>query len=320
MNRPFVSVIIPAYNAAPYIADTLASLDAQRFRDFETIVINDGSPDTADLERVLVPYRNRIVYLRQPNSGPSAARNAGIRAAQGDLLALLDSDDLWEPDYLEAQVEFLDQRPEIDVVYCDAVLFGDPVREGRRFMELLESNGDVTFEALVTQRCNVMVSVTARRNAIVNAGLFDETLRRSEDFDLWLRVLKTGHRIAYHRRPLIRRRLHAGSLTTDVVAMCRDILRVLDKAGRTLDLTPAETQALQDANARFRARLRLAEGRRAFFNGDVESAVDAIGDANRFLRSRKLALVLVMLRLAPRLLLHAYGLRDRLVFGTSTRG
>src|ERR1700756_654142 len=89
-----VSVIIAAYNVAPYIAETLNSVFAQNKAAFEVIVVNDGSPDTAELEEVLRPFRDGIVYLKQENRGLSGARNTGIRAATGDLIALLDGDDL----------------------------------------------------------------------------------------------------------------------------------------------------------------------------------------------------------------------------------
>src|SRR5262249_33833638 len=81
-TNPMVSVIIPAYNAAPFITETLASVFAQTFKHFEVILINDGSPDTEDLEQAIRPYQDRIVYLKQVNLGPSAARNAGIRRAR----------------------------------------------------------------------------------------------------------------------------------------------------------------------------------------------------------------------------------------------
>src|SRR5438552_653435 len=118
-----VSVIIPAYNVAPYIAETLKSVFAQTKSAFEVIVVNDGSPDTEKLEEVLQPFRDRIVYLKQENRGLSGARNTGIRTATGDLIALLDGDDLWMPQYIETQTEFLRSHPEYDLVYCNAVFF-----------------------------------------------------------------------------------------------------------------------------------------------------------------------------------------------------
>src|SRR5947209_18334937 len=121
---PKVSVIIPAYNVSAYIADALDSLRAQTFRNFETIVVNDGCPDTENLERVLQPYRDEIIYLKKENGGVSSARNTALLASRGEYIALLDPDDIWEPEYLEVQAGALDSRPDLDLIYPDAVCFG----------------------------------------------------------------------------------------------------------------------------------------------------------------------------------------------------
>jgi glycosyltransferase involved in cell wall biosynthesis len=318
MTQPTVSVIIPAYNTAPYIGETLASVFAQSFTDYEVIVINDGSPDTPELERVLAPYRNRIQYLVQPNRGLSAARNAGLAVARGEFVALLDSDDVWEPEYLEHQLEVL-RGTGYDVVYPNATTFGDPLRSGRLFMNVHPSAGEVTFESLVNQQCNVMVSVLARRDVLVGAGLFDESLRSSEDFDMWLRVVQGGWRIGYHRRPLVGSRLRRSSLSADGVNMCQHIVRVLDKVVREMTLTPAQLALVAERRAHFSALLRLHEGKRAFFAGNHKEAVQALSEANAHLGRRKIALAVLLLRLMPGLLLRAYDIRDRLVFKTSTR-
>ena len=226
---PAVSVIIPAYNTARYIKATLESVFAQTFRDYEVIVVNDGSPDTEDLERVLAPYRDRIIYIRQENRGLSGARNTAIRASRGNLIALLDSDDLWEPEYLAVQVGMMIADPTIDVLYPNAVIIGDSPDAGRKLMDLSPSNGAVTFERLVMEECVVVVSVTARREAILGAGMFDETLNVCEDFDLWLRIVKREGRIAYHRQVLMRYRRRSGSLSADPVRMCHGVQRVSGK-------------------------------------------------------------------------------------------
>jgi glycosyltransferase involved in cell wall biosynthesis len=117
-----VSVIIPAYNVAPYIAETLKSVFGQTKSAFEVVVVNDGSPDTTELEEVLRPFRDRIVYLKQENRGLSGARNTGIRVATGDLIALLDGDDVWMPQYLETQTrrrhDFFEATP--STIWCTA--------------------------------------------------------------------------------------------------------------------------------------------------------------------------------------------------------
>lgn len=316
---PAVSIIIPTYNTADYIRETLESVFAQTFQDYEIIVVNDGSPDTEELERVLAPYRGRIAYIKQENRGPSAARNAAIRAARAPLIAFLDSDDIWEPNYLAVQVAEMQRDTTIDVLYPNASTFGHSVTAGRTFMDSCPSNGEVTFESLLTLECNVLVLATARREAVVRAGMFDEAMRSSEDFDLWLRIVGQGGRIAYHRQVLARRRLRNNGLSADPVWMRKHILKVLDKSARTMDLTAGQRATLERQRANFYAMLRLFEGKRAFFQGDAETAREAMKEANTFLKSRKLTALLVALKFAPRLLLRIYDARDRFVLKINTK-
>ncbi|HEY7501975.1 MAG TPA: glycosyltransferase family A protein [Vicinamibacterales bacterium] len=318
MSHPVISVVVPAYNTAPFIADTLSSVFSQTITDFEIIVVNDGSPDTPELERAIAPYRERIRYVVQENKGLSAARNTAIAIARGSLIALLDSDDVWEPEYLAHQLEVM-RRDELAVVYPDATTFGDPMRAGRRFMDMHPSSGEVTFEALVSGRCNVMVSVLARKDVLVAAGLFDESLRSSEDFDMWLRIAHAGWRIGYHRRSLVGSRLRAGSLSANPISMCQHIVRVFDKAMRELPLTQSQRALVVERRAHFAALLRMHEGKRAFFAGDARTAIDALSEANLHLRRRKLAAAVMAIRVMPGLLLRAYDWRDRFVFKASTR-
>src|SRR5690242_14639272 len=120
VSNPIVSVVIPAYRAAPYISETLASVFGQTLPDFEILLVNDGSPDTDDLERAIEPYRDRIVYIEQENRGPGAARNTAISRAQGEFLAFLDSDDVWLPHYLAEQIGALRSDAGLDFIYADA--------------------------------------------------------------------------------------------------------------------------------------------------------------------------------------------------------
>lgn len=318
-QSPLVSVIVPAYNVAEFIKDAVESALAQTYTAYEVIVVNDGSPDTPELERVLEPYMTRIRYIKQGNKGLSGARNAAIHASSGSLLALLDADDMWLPDYLEVQVARMLADPTIDVLYPNAIIFGDALEAGREFMEVCPSRGEVTFESLLKQECNVMICSIMRRAAVVRAGLFDESLRSVEDFDLWLRIIKGGGRIAYHREVLARYRRRRGSLSSDPIWMCEHILKVLDKTKETMTLTGGERATLEKEYERFRATLRFHEGKRAFFEGDTERAIEGLTEANQFFRDRKISMTLRLLRRAPRLLLRAYDLRDRLVFGTSTK-
>jgi len=316
---PLVSVIVPAYDVTDYIGDALNSVLAQTFTDYEIIVINDGSPDTEAFERALAPYMSRIVYLKQNNRGVSAARNTGIARARGSLLAFLDGDDTWLPHYLEIQVAQIQADPTIDVLYPNVLLFGGGYKAGEEFMTVCPSNGEVTFERLLLQECNVSNCSIARRDTIIRAGLFDESLHSVEDFDLWLRVIKQGGRIAYHREVLARYRRRSGSLTANPIWLSKHILKVLAKVKQTMALTPSERMTVENQLEHFHALLRLHEGKHAFFSGDTAGAIDGLTEANRFFRKRKVSFTVMMLRIAPRFLLRAYDLRDRLYFRMITK-
>jgi len=319
-GSPLVSVIIPAYDVARFIGEALNSAFAQSFKNYEVIVVNDGSPDTPELERTLAPYMPRMVYIKQENRGVSAARNTGIKAARGSLIAFLDGDDVWLPHYLEVQVKRIQADPSIDVLYPNVVMFGDSSSDdGEEFMTLCPSNGEVTFERLLRQECNVSNCSIARKETIMRAGMFDESLRSVEDFDLWLRVIKGGGRIVYHRDVLARYRRRPGSLTADPIWLSEHILTVLRKVKERDDLTPSERMTVESQYEHFHALLRLHQGKHAFFSGDTAGAIKGLTEANRFFRNRKTSFTLMMLRVAPRLLLRAYDLRDRFYFRMITK-
>ncbi len=307
-----VSVVIPAYRAADSIAATLDSVLAQTFKDYEIIVVNDGSPDSEDLERALGSYRERIIYLRQENQGPAGARNTGIRTARGRYVALLDSDDIWDPEHLGAQLAVLEADKSIDVVYADARIFGDVPEAGRTVMEFCPSAGEVTFERLVARQCTVHICVSlCRRESLLRAGLFDPAFRGTEDIDMWLRIARQGGRIAYQRRVLGSYRRHAGSLSSNQVSMLEGFLAVLAKAARDPGLTAAQRKAVERQQAIERGSLELEKGRNAFLAGDAEAAFSHLTRANAQHRSLKLSTVLMMLRVAPRLLQALYSWRGR---------
>jgi len=317
---PLVSVIIPAYQVAQYIAATLDSVLAQTFKDYEIIVVNDGSPDTGELEKVLAPYRERITYLRQENQGTAAARNTGIRAARSKYIAVLDADDLWAPEHLAVQLAVLEADPSIDMVYADARIFGDVPEAGRTLMELSPSAGHVTFERLVTRQCTVHVCVClCRRETLLRAGLFDPALRRVEDIDMWLRIARQGGRIAYQRRVLGCYRRRVGSLSTDQAAMFETYLVVLAKAARDPSLTAAEREVLERQCTVERASLELRKGKDALLAGDAEAAASHLKRANAQYKSLKLAAVLMLLRVAPGFLRALHRWRERHVYKLKTQ-
>ncbi len=304
-DAPSVSVVIPAYKIAPFVAETLGSVFAQTFRDYEVVIVNDGSPDTEEFERALAPYAGRVRYFRQENRGAGAARNRGIEEARGEFVAFLDGDDVWLPSYLEEQLSFI-RAGGFDLVYADALLFGDSPLAGQTYMETAPSNGPVNFMSLIRNECNVITSgVVARLQAVRDAGLFDESLRNAQDFELWVRLARRGARLAYQRKVLLRYRYHEGSLSGDVLNRARREWRVTTRIADTYELTPEERAVINSMLARQEATLELETGRQQLLEEKFGEARASFEKANRVLPSWKLRAALLLLRVAPRLLARA---------------
>lgn len=308
-NPPLVSVVIPAYRAAPYIAGTIDSVLAQTLTGYEIIVVNDGCPDTEDLERALAPYLDRIIYVVQENRGQAGARNTGIRRATGTFIAFLDQDDQWEPEFLKFQTSVMQADPDLDVHYCDATFFGDSPRSGRSVMEFTPSNGEATFHRLVRRECTVLnCAALSRRETVVRVGMFDESLRYGEDIDLWLRIARQGGRIGYQRKAFARCRLRSDSVSMDVDRMFEGYLRVLAAIRKCADLSPADREVIDRQIEVEKASLDLFLGKEALRKGDVVTAVRHLETANAFFHQPKITATLFLLRFAPRLFLSSYRL------------
>jgi len=309
---PEVSVIIPAYNVSEYIGEALDTVFRQTFTDYEAIVVNDGSPDTPRLEQILQPYRDRIVYIVQENRGLSGARNTAIRAAKGKYVALLDADDIWEPDYLAVQLDYLRQHPECDLVSCNARFFGDETYGGKEYMKVFPSRGPVSFESLVTRKCNLFVSVTARREAVVNAGLFDEGLRSCEDYDMWLRLAARGAHMGYHDKVLARYRRRESSLSADPVWMAENNIKVLEKMQRSFSPDSSEWKLLEGQRRKKQAEGNYWNGRKAFARGDTTAALEYFRKASEVLKMPKLRAFIFFLRVSPGLMLKIFQFKKNL--------
>jgi glycosyltransferase involved in cell wall biosynthesis len=236
MNRaPTVSVIVPTYNCGRFIADALASILAQTVRDFEVIVIDDGSTD--DTWKRVQAFGPSVKYIYQPNAGVSAARNTGIQASRGLLIAFLDADDVWLPQKLERQVAVMEDDPGIGVVYSwwgymDEA--GTPLPQTQR-----PTHHGQVFEELL-RGIFVLPSMWLIRRACFNrVGLFDPELR-FEDWDLLLRIAAAGYPFACVPEILAHYRLHTNSLSSDVAnryqrrALAKALAQLTPDARRTL--------------------------------------------------------------------------------------
>jgi glycosyltransferase involved in cell wall biosynthesis len=302
---PKISVIMPAYNTAKLIAASLDSVLQQSLPDLEVdleiIVVNDGSPDTTELEQVLAPYLQRIVYIKQENKRAAGARNTAIRQAKGEFMAFLDSDDVWLPDHLNSQMKLFADDPGLGVVYSNCFAFADPLRTDT-FMDRCPSQGLATFDALVVERCQMPIStVVARKSALVKAGLFDESLKRCDDYDMWLRTAFHGAKIGYTSK--VQARLNEGrpgSLGVSEARMVEAYWFILDKARRTLPLTDAQREIVVTRAAEVRARYLVEEGKIYLRDGQFDKAREMFSQANTYHQTTKISLVLLGLKIAPR--------------------
>ena len=187
MNPPLVSVILPTFNRAWTLKDAVDSVLNQDYPYIELIVIDDGSEDNT--QKLLERYKNRVVILKQENSGVSAARNAGIKNSHGEFIALLDSDDTWDKRKISCQVEFFKRHPEALICQTEEIW----IRKGKRVNPKVKHKkpSGMVFEASL-ELCLVSPSaVMMRRQLFDLKGYFNEEFIVCEDYDLWLRVSAT---------------------------------------------------------------------------------------------------------------------------------
>lgn len=223
---PLVSAVIPAYNAEPWIGETLRSVLAQSYPRIEVIAVDDGSRDRT--EHVIRSFGERVRYVRQENGGVSRARNQGAAHARGEFLAFLDADDLWAPTKIARQVSRLQARPEAvasftDCVYLDARTRREtPATPSRLEPDLVA--GLLLHSCIVGNASTVMV----RRTIFERLAGFDPAFSNNADWDLWIRLAELGP-VDVLNEPLARYRVHSVSMSTDPAVLERDTLGVLAK-------------------------------------------------------------------------------------------
>ncbi|MDX2042623.1 MAG: glycosyltransferase family A protein [Acidobacteriota bacterium] len=299
-EKPTVSVIIPAYNVAPFIVETLESLFAQTRHDFEAILINDGSTD--DTEEKIAPYRDRLVYIVQPNSGVMAARNVGLKAARGRYIALLDSDDLLLPNFLEVLVGMLERDSSLSVAYPNARYFGWPAHDGKLHQDVFPVAEPVTFDRVLRRECYIFGLLVFRREVIEAVGGYDESLagQGAEDFELWLRMLQHGFRFQFTREVLALYRWRQDSLSNTGVKILSCVVSVYEKLLRG-ELTTDQRQWIETRMPEWRAQLSYARFKDALAKRNFAEAEKHLVEARQFYRQPKLALIQTAMKITPKL-------------------
>lgn len=223
---PKVTVVIPAYNAMTYLPETLDSVLKQTFVDFEALIVNDGSSDR------IVTWASeitdsRVKLISQSNQGLSAARNTGIVHAQGEYVAFLDADDLWEPTKLEKQVHCLDSKPEVGLVYTWTLLVD---QQGRSTGTVTASHteGNVWEKLLLGDVIGSGSSAMIRRICFETVGLFDTELSSIEDCDMWVRIAAC-YPLAVIKEVLVYYRQHFTNMSKDYNKMMQNSRLKIEK-------------------------------------------------------------------------------------------
>lgn len=265
MAKPVVSVVMPCYNGEAFLAAAVESVLGQTFRDFELIVIDDGSTDrSAD---ILAGYGERIRVIRQRNRGVSAARNAGIEAARGDFIAFLDSDDWWEPDFLDQMVKAMDD-PRTAIAYCGWQNVG--VGEGKPYVPPDYEGPDKMHHLLRFASLWPIHAILIRRSLMPPGVPFNPAYPACEDYDLWLRIA-SFHRIQLVPRVLAYYRKHGdANATSDQARVARYNLLVKQ---RFLADFPDLARRIPRARQReYLAGGVVDRGYRCLWKGDLKNA------------------------------------------------
>jgi glycosyltransferase involved in cell wall biosynthesis len=229
---PSVSVIIPTYNRGWAIRAAIDSVLAQTYRDFDLIVVDDGSTD--DTAEILRSYGPDVTVIRQANAGVSAARNTGVRSAKGAFIAFLDSDDRWLPEKLRVQSDFFVSHPEAVICQTEEIW----IRNGKRVnpKKVHKKPSGHIFKASLALCLVSPSAVMLRRDLFNEIGGFDETLPACEDYDLWLRI-SASHPVYLVETPLIiKNGGHADQLSR-MPGLDRYRLKAIEKLLATEELT-----------------------------------------------------------------------------------
>lgn len=233
---PRIAVVIPAYRAADTLADTLASIIEQDIADWEAVIVDDGSADTAPGDTTwataqqLAATDDRITAITQPNSGVSAARNAGIAASTAPIVGFVDADDQWDPTWARRMIEEFDAQPSAGVVFCRTQICS-PTMEPTGD-ESTMPDGPVDLELLVaTNPAATASTMGARRTALTCVGGFAEDLRRCEDHHFLLAAHLAGWDIVAVDAALVRYRTSPNGLSSDLEGMLHSWEAMVERLG-----------------------------------------------------------------------------------------
>lgn len=308
---PAVSVITPAWNAAAHVSATIDSVRRQTFTDWEMVVVDDGSTDgTVGLVCGYSALDPRIRLVRQTNAGPSAARNRAMREARGRFFAFLDSDDLWHPEFLQAQIEIFERHPDTGLVTGNGLFLGGPF-DGMPTRPITPGAPVLPLTDIIANERAIFIMTVIRRAVFDTIGGFDEAQWTSEDYDFWIRSAVAGFIVRRNPRPLGLYRVRGDSLSRDRVRMIRGMLLTFGKARPHCREGSPERHALETQVARFESELLLEEGKAALECGDCRTAAARLHALRARGGGRLVAATAWLAEHAPRVAVFAYQARRR---------
>ena len=291
-----MTIVIPAYGVTNMLADALDSVLAQDRPDWRAIVVDDGDARVAPY---VEPYLAdpRISFLQTDNGGLPTARNRAIAASSTPYVALLDGDDMLEPDFVSAMIAAIEASPNIGFATGDATFFGAD-RAGERFSSYCAQALPATLERVIRREFNIFGLTAMRREAIEDIGGFDASLKSSEDLDAWIRLLAAGWELAYVPRPLARYRRRAGQMSGNVPVMLRTAHAVMDKARRDLAGRP-EAAAAEAMCGAIERDMAVEDAFRRIAAGDRSAGVAELVRLGVGDRSPRWRRALRLMRMAP---------------------
>ncbi len=245
---PAFSIVIPCYNCADTIEETLASIQAQSLSDWEVICIDDGSSDrTVAVLEQLAKQDVRLRVIRQVNAGPSRARNVGVLAAKADVVAFLDADDLWLPNKLASVEQVFQENPNADAVFGRIAFFKDTLVKDATTSTVRPGRADLSDFLGENPACTLS-NLSVKRAAFAASGGFDETMRFSEDLEWCVRGITQGLSVYATDDLHVRYRASENGLSADLQAMHTGWQRAVSAARRALserDMAAAEATHLR---------------------------------------------------------------------------